>query len=109
MIITSPDVKKVVDHYDIVFESGMCMPLKIDRELGDTIAITETTIIAKLTAKPSQNDPSKMLPAEDVMVFTAKVASIQHREQEVVELSPESKSQWHEEFARMNLKKASRH
>jgi hypothetical protein len=94
MIVNSPEIKHVVDDYEVVLTTGMVFPLTIDRAAGDTIQLEDTRIVVKLAAKPSLNDPAKVLPEEDVTVFMSHVVAIQHRLREVVELTPEQKHQW---------------
>lgn len=95
MIIQSPDVLKTIDDYDIVFENGMMMPLSLDKGLGDTINFGAEVINVNLVVKPSQNDPTKLLPAEDTTIYLKHVVSIQHRTRKVAELTPEEKHAWH--------------
>ncbi len=102
MIIDVPIIKRVLDDYDLVYANGMVLPLTIDLLGGDTIEIGEKTIQVNLVAKPSQNDPTKTLPAEDITIFTDKVASIQHRSREVVEQTLEEKTAWHRTFQELS-------
>lgn len=95
MLIQTPLQTRIVHDYDIIFNSGMTMPLTIDLDLGDTIDFTEQSILIFLSAKPSPNDPAKQLPSEATTVFLKHVIAIQHREREVVELSPGQKEEWH--------------
>lgn len=101
MIVTSPESKKVVKDMDIVFESGMMMPLTIDASVGDTYTLTEKFLFVNLTEKPSRNDPSKSLPAEKITIFLDHVLSIQERDREVVELTPDQAEAWKEDFKKM--------
>lgn len=94
MIIEIPEVKKILDDYDILFESGFMMPLTIDLDKGDTITFDDKAILIHLTSKPSRNNPDKFLPAEDITVFTPHIISIQHRTREVTELTPNEKASW---------------
>ena len=98
MLISSPEIKKKVDDYDILFDSGMMLPITIDTSLGDVIMFNDRLITVTLTAKPSINDPAKMLPTEDITVFTSHIVSIQHRVREVIELTPEQKLDWQRAF-----------
>ena len=94
MILTTPEVKHLVLDYDIVFSSGMVLPLTIDEKAGDVITIGDKYIEVFMSAKPSMNDPKKTIPAESMTLFLQHVVSIQHRQREVVELSPEQKLEW---------------
>ncbi len=98
MNIEVPILKRVLDDYDLVYENGMVLPLTIDLVAGDTIEIGEKVISARLVAKPSQNDPTRILPAEEITIFISKVASIQHRVREVNEQTPEEKASWQKTF-----------
>lgn len=99
MLIQTPEVKKILDDYDILFQSGFMMPLTIDLEKGDTISFDDKAILVHLAAKPSKSDPNKLLPAEDITVFTPHIISIQHRTRELVEPSPEEKLKWAKTWA----------
>lgn len=91
MIINVPEVKRTIDDFEFVFETGMMLPFSLDLALGDTIEITETQALIDLVARPSKADPTKFIPAEDTTIFLNHVVSIQHRKREVVELTPEQK------------------
>lgn len=94
MIVSSPPVVKSVDEYDFVFSSGMVMPITISPTLGDTVTFSPDLILVNLTSKPSMNTPEKLLPAEDIKIYTSHLISIQHRVREVLELTPEEKYSW---------------
>lgn len=94
MIVNAPEVKRLVHDYDFTFLSGMALPLTMDTEAGDTIDFLPATIQIHLAAKPSMNDPSKTLPAEDITVYTQHLATKQHRVREVVALDPEQQYAW---------------
>ena len=94
MIIETPPKTKLIDDYDIVFSSGMMIPISVDLAAGDTIDFNNLTIKVHLTSKPSLNDPMKSLLAEDMTFFMAHVVSIQHRVREVIELTPEQQFEW---------------
>lgn len=91
MILNSPEVKRIVDDYDIVFESGMMLNVTLDFSLGDEIHFTDSQILITMASKPSKSDPTKLTTAEDNTVFLRHVASIVHRKREVLELNPEQK------------------
>jgi hypothetical protein len=95
MIVSTPEIKKTIEDYDIIFSSGMAMPVSMDPALGDTVSFGEATIEFDLVPKPSINDPEKMLPGEKITIFKSHVISIQHRKREVIELSPEQQFAWH--------------
>lgn len=94
MRVETPLVKKWVDDYDVVFQSGMMMPITVDLAQGDYIQIGDKLIEVSLKAKPSPTDPDQILPAEDITIYVSHVVSIQHRVREVVELTPEQKFEW---------------
>ncbi len=91
MMIESPTTKTILEDYDVVSVNGMMMPITINATLGDTIELGPTQIVAHLVAKPSINDPNKLLPAEHIIIYTAQVFSIQHRTREVTNLTPEQR------------------
>lgn len=102
MEIHNPINKKFVDEYDFVFSSGMIMPMTIDKSLGDTIDFVEEGVVVKLTPKPSISDPDIMLPGEDVTLFSKHLLAIQHRRREVLDLSPEEKTEQRNFFKNIN-------
>ena len=94
MEINSPDPRKIVDDYDFVFTSGMLMPLTIDVSVGDTIVFGDSQVMVRLVAKPSMNDPDKLLSAEDIVIYTTHLASVQHREREMIKLTVDAQAEW---------------
>lgn len=94
MFTTAPLVKKTVTEYDFVFTSGMMMPLTVDTLAGDKITFGTEYIQAYLAPKPTLNDPDKFLPAENITLFTKHVLSIQQREREVTDMTPEQQFEW---------------
>ena len=97
----SPEVTKVLDDYDFLFSSGVMMPVTIDSVAGDTITYYQDVIRVDLSAKPSQNDPSKILPAEDVTIYTKHLLSIQHKQRVVTQLSHDEQYEWQKTFNEM--------
>jgi hypothetical protein len=93
MLVTTPEVKRTLHDYDIIFESGMMIPATIDHGRGDNIEFSDRHIKIHLAPKPSLNNPDHTLPAEDTTIFLNHVVSIQHRVREVTELSPEEKTE----------------
>lgn len=91
MLIDSPEIKKTVIDYDIVLDFGVTVPITIDPSKGDTIELGDKIISIHMPSKASDNNPEHQLPAEDMTIFVSHVVSIQRREREVVELSPEQK------------------
>lgn len=98
MLINTPLAKKTVDDYDVLFESGMVMPLTVDLDAGDEIHFNDAIIKVHLASKASKNSPDKTLPAEDITIFVKHILSIQHRSREVEEQSPEERAQWFKDF-----------
>jgi hypothetical protein len=94
MRLETPLVKKLVNDYDVVFTSGVSMALTVDLEAGDTIDLGEKTILVHLTAKPSPADPDTLLAAEDITIFVGHVLSIQRREREITQLTPDQQYAW---------------
>lgn len=98
MDIIVPEVKRVVDDYDFLFTSGFMMPVTIDREAGDKVDFNKDGITIYLSAKPAQSDPRRLLPAEDITIFSQHLLSVQHRRREVTMLTPDEKREWHKTF-----------
>lgn len=94
--IYSPEVKKIVNDYDIVSKSGMVLPVTIDLVAGDTIVFNDLTILIHLSAKPSKTNPLATLPAEDITIFISQVFSVQRREREVIKQTPAQKDEWND-------------
>lgn len=94
MIIETPEVKRFLDDYDILFSSGLMMPVTVDLSKGDSISFDDKAILVHLSSKPSQLNPDKTLPAEDITIFTPHILSIQHRVREVVDLSPNEQASY---------------
>ena len=91
MYVETPLVKHSVSDYDIIFDSGMILPITIDLSAGDTISFSDQAILIHLAPKPSVNDPDKLLPSKDITIFTPHIVSIEHSQREVTELTPEEK------------------
>lgn len=102
MLVNTPVEKHTVEDYDIVFSSGMMMPITVDITAGDTIAFNDNFCLVHLVPKPSKADPEKLLSAEDVTVFMKHVVSIQHRKREVAQLTTQEKAEWQKMFKEMS-------
>jgi hypothetical protein len=94
MHIEHPVQSRTVQDYDIIFESGMVMPITVDATTGDTITIDDLHIKIYLGPKPALDNPERLLPEERITVYVSKVASIQQRSREVVELTPDQREEW---------------
>lgn len=94
MKIEYPEVKKILDDYDITYVSGLMIPITVDKSLGDEVEFPDGAIIFKLTSKPSKADPEVFLPAEEITVFVKHLACVQHRVREVTLLSPDQQVEW---------------
>jgi hypothetical protein len=101
MLVNTPDEVKVVDDYDITFQSGFGMPLTVDIEAGDTITFSDDAILVKLASKPSSTNSTKMLPQEDITIFTKHIVAVQHRERRVTVLTPEQQHAWNQTLSEM--------
>ena len=88
-----PKPRKVKD-FDFIFVSGQVMPVTIDEASGDTIEFVDGGVMISLVEKPSSVDPSKILPAEDITIFSSHLISIQKREREVATLTKEQQDSW---------------
>jgi hypothetical protein len=92
MLIQPHITPKLIDEFDILFESGLPMPITIDREAGDTIDMSDPNIaIFTKAAKPSLSNPDVMIPAEEITVFMRHVLTVTHRAREVYPPTPEEK------------------
>lgn len=98
MRVETPEVKRILEDYDIVFSSGAMIPITIDSSKGDTISIDGPEIRVVLTSKPSQIKPNTFLPAEDIIIFKQHILTVQHRTREVIEPSLEEKEQWNKNW-----------
>lgn len=94
LITSSPEVKKILDDYDFFFESGMSMSVTLDFALGDSIKYNDLTVVITKIARPNPNNPAQIIPAEDTTLFINHIISVQHRQREVVEFTPEEKQAW---------------
>jgi hypothetical protein len=95
-------IKTVID-YEFVYDQGMSFSMTLDTEAGDTIEFTPLTIEIKLVAKPSLNDPTKTLPAEDISIYLSKVASIRKVSRQMILLTDEEKLNWQRDFKSMTI------
>lgn len=84
MIIESLPEVRVVDDYDFQFVNGAMMPVTVDQSVGDTIEFGPDRTKIHLAEKPSIQDSSKKLPAEDILVFNQHVITVQHRKRELL-------------------------
>jgi hypothetical protein len=99
---TTPPTK-LVDDYDFTFNSGIIMPLRVDKSLGDTIEFDKgNAVIINLKAKPSFTNPSENLPAEEVTIFTRHLLCVQHRVTEIPVLTPDQKLDWQKTFQELS-------
>lgn len=102
MRIESPTSLRIVEDYDICFESGMILPFTVDKSIGDSIEINDLFVKVNLVASQSPNDPDRTLPAREVTVFVSKIASIEKRTREVVALTSDQKAEWHKTFKELS-------
>lgn len=91
MNITSPSRVRKLKFIDVVYDSGRIHPLTIDIEAGDSYDRDEYEIRVHLSEKTNPLDPEKVLPAEDIVIFVAKVASILTRDVEMPEATDEQR------------------
>ena len=101
MEIKEPEIKKTLVELDFVFSSGHIMPITLDASKGDTYDESDEVITIDLTSKPSANDPSMTLPAEQVTIYKKHLISIQKRKKEVLELTAKQKFEWSKTFKEM--------
>jgi hypothetical protein len=94
MEIQTTEVKKFLDDYDFVFESGMILPLTIDQSVGDKMHIDNDLVLIYLTAKPTASDPTVVLPAEDITIFKKHLVYVQHKQREVTSLTADQQNAW---------------
>lgn len=96
MEIKSPLEPKLISFYDITFISGLGMPISIDTAAGDTIDLGETKITIYLAPKPSLSNPKDLSPAQNITLFMAHIAGIQHYSKEIMPPTPEQQFQYSE-------------
>lgn len=101
MQLVTPKATKILEDYDFLLTSGVMMPVTIDKDAGDVINFAPESITITLTSKPSMNDPTQTLPAEDITLYRLHVISYQHRVREVVQLTPEQQFEWNRTFQEM--------
>lgn len=94
MLVSTPLVVSTVEDYDFTFVDGVSMNVTVDISKGDTVKETESRIHIYLTAKPSRNNPNKILPAEDTTLFKRQLVAIQRRTREVTGLTTEQQFEW---------------
>lgn len=99
--VNTPENKKIVDDYDFIFDSGMVMPVTIDPDAGDSVSFNADGVVITLVAKPNPNDVSKILPAEDITMFSRHLACVQHRRREIIQLTPEQQLEWRKALQEM--------
>lgn len=101
MRLETPPIVKVVHDYDITFDSGQFLPITVDTEAGDTIDFGDHAVIIKLVQKPSLNDPDKLLPAEEITIFSKHITVVQHRTRKLTQLNPSQQAEWRKAFQEM--------
>ena len=94
MEILVPELKKIVDDYDILLAGGVMIPVTIDKDAGDTIKIDGEGLFISLSPKPNRNNPEEFLPAEDITIFSRHILSIQHRQRALRVLTTEERNEW---------------
>lgn len=94
MFISTPDppVRHLTD-YDFIFTNGAAMPVTLDLALGDHITFAPDQITIHLAPKPGM-DPTKLLPAEELTIYTAHLISHQKRERQAQKLTREQQFEW---------------
>lgn len=103
MVLSTPQTIKVVSDYDIIFDTGMMLPLTVDFSAGDTIVFGDRTIEINIVAKPSEVNPKETIPAVATTIFLGHVASIQKRTREIAELTPEAKHELQQTWQELYL------
>jgi hypothetical protein len=94
MLIQHPESTYIALEYDFIFVSGMVLPLTLIPTKGDTINFVDDMIVIRITAKPSMNDPTRFLPSEDITIFKRHLLSMNKREYERPDLTPEQAVEW---------------
>lgn len=99
-INTNPKTKQV-EEYDFVFNSGLTVPITLDKGSGDSMEILSDRILIRIPAKPSPHDPDLLTQAETTIVFLTHLAMIQQRDRIVAELTPEQQAEWKDTIKRL--------
>ena len=102
MNINIPETRKTFLDINFTLVSGILFPVTLDIAEGDSITYSEDKALIRYSAKPSFSDPTKMLPAENVIIFMKHVASVQTKEREVVELTTDEKANLQKMFRDMS-------
>lgn len=92
--ILTPTVTKLVDDYEFVMATGLLLPVTIDLEGGDVINFGGDAILITLSPKKSIQDTDKVLPGEDITIFTKHLVSVSHKTREVTSLTPDQQFEW---------------
>jgi hypothetical protein len=93
LIVQPTPIKKVYE-YDFVLTTGLVMPVTIDHDAGDTIQFGDKQVVIHQSPKAHLFDPTASTGAEDITIFVQHLASVQRREREIVEMTPEQKFQY---------------
>jgi hypothetical protein len=90
MLIQSVIKPRILDEFDLMFSSGILLPITIDKDAGDTVDMSNADYaIFNITAKPASNNPDTLLPAEEITVFLRHVISVTHRVREILPANPD--------------------
>lgn len=93
-LIIDPKPPKKVYEYDFVLATGMLLPVTVDPTAGDTINFGDQQVHIHLVPKQHKFDITKMTPAEDITIFVPHLASVQKREREMIDMTPEQRYQY---------------
>lgn len=85
---------RTYDQYDFTFVGGVVMPITLDIEAGDTVAIGDDRIFITIQERPSLVDPEKLLPAEDLVLERRNLLGYTHRLHKQIERSAEEQAEW---------------
>lgn len=103
MLVSTPQAKRTVIDYDIIFVSGLVVePITIDPLAGDTITFEDHAILVHLHPKSSINDPDITLPGTDFTIFTKNLALVKKMEREILDLTPDQKFEWQKTIQELN-------
>lgn len=94
MLVTSPTLPpRRVHDYDFMLSNGAVQTVTVDEKAGDTVDINEFSVRIIISPK-SSFDRTKTIPGEEIVMFSRHIVSIQKREREITELTPEQQYEW---------------
>lgn len=98
MYVTSQTPEpKVIDDYEITFDSGQFMSISIDGSVGDTIEFGSSAITVHLAPKLAETGEIAF-PAEDIIIMVAHVIATRKITKLYQPLTDQQKAEWKKSF-----------